>query len=168
MGSTDILVALKIAAGQDQPFSARSLARDLGISKSATASSLGQLRRAGLVVGGRLSRISLQELLVHGARYIFPPQVGGWVLGLPTAYSYEEIAGQLTPGGDPLVMPLAEGPQRGRSLSPIHPRAPQAAARDPHLHRLLALVDTLRIGRARERAIAARGLKTWLDGAQPS
>jgi hypothetical protein len=63
---------------------------------------------------------------------------------------------------DTLVIPLPHGPVRGRAVSPIHPLAPAAAARDPRLHRMLALVDTFRVGRARERAIAARELRACL------
>lgn len=65
--------------------------------------------------------------------------------------------------GDPVVMPLAEGPERGRSLAPIHPLAPIAAAHDPRLYLLLALIDAIRIGRARERKLAAQRLKNCLN-----
>jgi hypothetical protein len=67
----------------------------------------------------------------RSARYLFPSDIGGWVLGLPTAYSIKELADGLMPEGDPVVMPLSEGPERGRALEPIHPLAPLAAARDP-------------------------------------
>jgi len=41
-------------------------------------------------------------------------------------------------------------------VQPLHPGVPGAAQRDPVLYDLLALVDALRIGRARERALAEK------------
>ncbi len=43
-------------------------------------------------------------------------------------------------------------------LKPIYETVPAAAQRDPSLHEMLALVDALRIGRARERAMAEKEL----------
>jgi hypothetical protein len=166
--SADILVLLKLmAAGRAPALSVRKLEQELGLPKSSVANSLRRLNQAHLLMGDRrerrLSKLALLELLTHSIRYLFPSEIGGWVLGLPTAYSIKELAEELMPEGDPIVMPLAEGPQRGRSLEPIHPLAPIAAARDPRLHLLLALVDALRIGQARERKLAAQRLKQCLD-----
>ena len=44
-------------------------------------------------------------------------------------------------------------------------RQPQAALADPALHRLLALLDALRTGRARERALAAEFMHAALTTA---
>jgi hypothetical protein len=44
---------------------------------------------------------------------------------------------------------------RGESVSPIYKTAPFAAERDPKLYELLVLVDGIRIGRPRVRAVAA-------------
>ncbi len=167
--SSDFLVLLKLAASGDPSRSVRKLEEELGLPKSSVASSIRRLEQAHLLIGARRSRVlaklAVVELLTHSARYLFPAEVGGWVLGLPTAHSVSELADELMPEGDPVVMPLPEGPLRGRSLAPIHPLAPPAAARDPRLHRLLALLDALRIGRARERQLAARRLKRCLDEA---
>ncbi len=48
---------------------------------------------------------------------------------------------------------------RGQSIIPLYSSAPEAALKDSILHGLLALVDALRIGRAREREIAINELK---------
>jgi hypothetical protein len=39
-------------------------------------------------------------------------------------------------------------------LEPLYPSAVDAARRDPVLYECLALVDAIRVGRARERALA--------------
>jgi hypothetical protein len=76
---------------------------------------------------------------------------------MPTAFSVGSLADQLRLGDEDRVVWLAAGAAataRGRVIDPLYPSAPLAAAEDPKLHELLALADTLRIGRARERALA--------------
>lgn len=48
---------------------------------------------------------------------------------------------------------------RGTSLTPLYPGAPELVHSAPELYRALALVDALRIGRARERSRAAELLR---------
>jgi len=54
----------------------------------------------------------------------------------------------------PLVWPHPEGQVRGESLEPLYPSAVDAALKDTKLYECLALVDALRVGRARERKLA--------------
>ena len=54
---------------------------------------------------------------------------------------------------------------KGPTLSPIYRTAPQAALADPALHRLLALLDALRTGRARERSMASKLMEIELTQA---
>jgi hypothetical protein len=51
---------------------------------------------------------------------------------------------------------------RGYAITPIYSSVPKAALNDQRLHELLALVDALRVGRARERQIAGEELKRLL------
>jgi hypothetical protein len=53
-------------------------------------------------------------------------------------------------------------------LKPLHPAVPDAARRDNRLWELLALVDAIRIGNARERNLAGRELKKRLNGRWPA
>jgi hypothetical protein len=48
-------------------------------------------------------------------------------------------------------------------FSPLYKNVPEAARRDPKLYELLALVDAIRDGRAREREIAIDELKARID-----
>jgi hypothetical protein len=57
-------------------------------------------------------------------------------------------------GDPPLVWPHPEGKVRGESFEPLFPSAVDAARRDSKLYECLALVDALRIGRAREKKLA--------------
>ena len=162
----DVLVVLKLVALGRASASVRELAGGLGISKSSVALSLGRLRGLGLLKGDgeetRVVKLQLRECLEHAVRWISPGSIGDWELGLPTAHAASPLADKLRGDDDPVVMPLAHGPMRGRAVSPIHPQAPFAAQRDPKLHGLLALVDALRIGRARDRSVAVMELRACL------
>jgi DNA-binding MarR family transcriptional regulator len=163
----DVLVAMKVAAHPDDSASVRQLGDELGMSKSAVAYSLRRLHALDLVKereggGRRINKLTMRDLLENAVRWIAPARVGDFELGLPTAHSAEVLARNLMGDADPLVMPLAHGPARGRAVSPLHRLAPRAAAKDAQLHRLLAVVDALRIGRARDRKVAAAELRAWL------
>jgi hypothetical protein len=163
----DLLVVMKLAAHEGEPTSLRQLEEDLGLSKSAVANSLQRLRGLSLLSAGplhscRVNRFLLRDCLEHAVRWIAPASVGDFELGLPTAHTTEPLKDKLAGDEDPVVIPLRHGPLRGRAVSPLHPLAPAAAAKDPKLHRLLAIVDALRIGRARDRQLAAAELRACL------
>jgi hypothetical protein len=165
--SIDLLVAMKLAAHEGEPTSVRQLEDDLGLSKSGAANSLRRLRELDLLKvdatgGRRVNRLLLRDCLEHAVRWIAPAHVGEFELGLPTAHAAEALKQRLTGDDDPVVIPLPHGPLRGRAVSPLHPLAPAAAATDPKLYRLLAVVDALRIGRARDRQLAVAELRACL------
>jgi hypothetical protein len=136
------------------------------MSKSSVAYSLRRLNALGLVKeesgGRRINKLALRDFLENGVRWVAPARLGDFELGLPTAHTADVLARNFVGDADPVVMPLAHGPVRGRAVSPLHPLAPKAAAQDERLHRLLAVVDALRIGRARDRQVAAKELRSWL------
>jgi hypothetical protein len=53
----------------------------------------------------------------------------------------------------------ADGLVSGVVIEPLHEKAPAAALQDPKLYELLAAVDALRVGRAREMEMARDILK---------
>jgi hypothetical protein len=52
---------------------------------------------------------------------------------------------------------------QGAAVQPLDSSVPGAARRDPALYDLLALVDALRIGRARERSLAEKEITQRLN-----
>ncbi|MFA7336894.1 MAG: hypothetical protein WC028_08890 [Candidatus Obscuribacterales bacterium] len=56
------------------------------------------------------------------------------------------------------MWPDPQGKARGYQLSPLYGSVPKAASMDSSLYELLALVDAIRDGRARERKLAAEQL----------
>jgi len=106
----------------------------------------------------RLSRVR-----VYGGLASFPPDHGGLTRGVPTGYAappLKDIIAQ--PNEPPPVWPDPEGDTRGYEFSPLYKTVPKAALKDNRLYELLAIVDAIRDGRAREREIAIKELKARL------
>lgn len=165
----DLLVLFKAAARARERWTYASLAEDLSMSTSEVHASVKRSVAGGLaVVRGRGDwspvRPALLEFAIHGVRYVWPAMPGPVKRGVPTSFGTEPLLGRLmaAPGEAP-VWAHPEGSAKGPSLSPIYRTVPQAALADPALHRLLALQDALRIGRARERGLAADLLKEELE-----
>jgi hypothetical protein len=109
-------------------------------------------------------RANLKEFLIHGVKYAFPVHRGGLVRGIPTAHAAPPLNHHFAESSEPPpVWPDAEGSVRGLEFSPLYKNVPAAARRDPELYVLLALVDAIRDGRAREREIAIRELTARID-----
>lgn len=53
--------------------------------------------------------------------------------------------------GEIPVWPHPEGEARGYELIPLCPAVPQVCLADPEIYECMALIDTIRAGRARER-----------------
>lgn len=68
----------------------------------------------------------------------------------------------LSSGENPPVWPDAHGEARGIALAPLHPSVLDAVRNDKDLWEFLALVDSIRIGNARERNLAQKKLKKKL------
>jgi DNA-binding MarR family transcriptional regulator len=163
----DLLIVAKLAVSDDPDASVRALAAELGLSKSSVATSLLRLQALDLVKdagkgGRRVNRLALRDCFEHAIRWLAPARAGKFELGLPTAHTSETMANKLSGDVDPVVIPLPHGPMRGRAVTPLHPAAPKAAERDPKLHRLLAVLDSFRIGGAREREVARAELAACL------
>lgn len=169
----DLLVLLKVAAHPSQQWTYAALGEALSMSASETHASVKRAVAAGLAVAparGEWSpvRASLLEFMLHGVRYVWPATPGPVKRGVPTAFGAEPLAGKLSvaPGEVP-VWAHPAGSAKGPTLSPLYRTAPQAALADPALHRLLALLDALRTGRARERALAAALIEAELAIGSP-
>lgn len=166
----DLLVLFKAAAHPQQRWTYASLAEALSMSASEVHASVKRAVSAGLAaVHGRGDwqplRPALREFAVHGARYVWPAVAGPVKRGVPTSFGAEPLIGKITaaPNEAP-VWAHPRGSAKGPSISPLYRTAPAAALADPALHRLLALLDALRSGRARERALAAELLPKALEG----
>ncbi|MBI5603593.1 MAG: hypothetical protein HY879_09565 [Deltaproteobacteria bacterium] len=161
----DILILLKIIALGEAPWSYASLAADLFMSTSEVHAGIKRAVAARLMDSqrGRPFKKPLEEFLIHGVKYAFPPDRGGLTRGVPTAYAAAPLREQISqPMEPPPVWPDPEGDTRGYEFSPLYKSVPKAALKDRKLYELLAIVDAIRDGRARERESAVRELKRRL------
>jgi hypothetical protein len=159
----DVVVALKLCgyAARRPPISV--VAGELSLSPSEVHGAIKRLRSSRLLHGPALKdkpNISgLEEFLIHGLKYAFPAEHGEVTRGIPTSYAAEPLKSEISVSDDlPPVWPWHDGDTRGVGLVPLYKNVPGAALRDPALYQLLALVDAIRDGRARERNLAERDL----------
>ena len=164
----DIVVLLKLLEyGTKRPPYAE-IARELFLSASEVYASVQRAKRARLLGGTENqetpNRSALEEFLVHGLKYAFPPERGELTRGMATGYAAEPLKSRISAGQDaPPVWPFPEGKTRGYSFKPLYKTVPRAALRDRHLYEMLALIDAIRDGRTRERQIAEEELRAMLQ-----
>jgi hypothetical protein len=115
--------------------------------------------------GDRPNLKGLEEFLIHGLKYVFPPEKGGITRGVPTANAAEPLSHEITHEDPAPVWPFEEGPKRGYAYLPLYKSVPRAAIKDRKLYEFLALVDAIRDGQAREREVAQRELSSRLRAA---
>jgi hypothetical protein len=175
----DIVLVLKLIASNLDSWTFSELGEHLAMSASHVFESVERAEAAHLLTTfsapspavrrGRAqipapNRGNLKEFLIHGLKYAFPAERGGPTRGIPTAEAAPPLK-QHFPQDFPLppVWPYAEGSVRGIELSPLYKNVVYAALRDAKLYELLALIDAIREGRAREREIAIRELAARID-----
>jgi hypothetical protein len=167
----DLLVLYKAAAHPEQRWTYAALGKALSMSASEVHASVKRAVASGLAVEqsrGKWApvRPAMIEFAEHGVRYVWPAVAGPVKRGVPTAFGAEPLASEISSAhGEAPVWPHPSGSTKGPTIQPLYRTAASAAMADPRLHRLLALQDALRVGRARERALASKLLRTELGGA---
>ncbi|MCM2972586.1 hypothetical protein [Larsenimonas suaedae] len=150
-------------------YTVRALARATSISKSQISLALQNCQGMGLIrkdrVTGlpRVNRQALHNFIVHAARYVFPVKPGPLARGIATTFASPALEGELFSSGELImVWPDARGNSQGQSIEPLFKGVPHAVRRDRDLYAMLALVDTIRLGRPRESKLATEKLATYL------
>ncbi len=163
----DIMVLLKLVVIGDNDWAYNSLAVELGMSPSEVHSAIKRALSANLAIQKQDKIIpylrNLEEFIVHGLKFVFAPERGEMVRGMPTAHAAPPIKDVFISDGEPApVWPDPNGEVRGMAFSPLYKSVPKAARIDPELYELLVLVDGIRSGQARERDFAVKELKKRL------
>ena len=164
----DVVVLIKLLeyGGRRPPYA--QIAEELYLSASEVHAAVQRVRRARLLSPGEAVEVpnksAVEEFLLHGVKYAFPPDRGEITRGLPTGYAAEPLKSRISAGNEPPpVWPSSEGKTRGYSFAPLYKTVPRAALRDRYLYEVLALIDAIRDGRSRERQIAEQELKARLQ-----
>jgi hypothetical protein len=160
----DVVVALKLLETPKWPGFAY-LSKALGMSLSQVHRSVARLSESRLFVSSEqtVQRANLARFIIHGLPFVFPARLGEIIRGVPTAWACPElketkiatlVADEWAP-----VWPDSDGKIKGRAVEPLHTGVPLAVRADKELYASLALIDVLRIGRAREREFAEAELR---------
>lgn len=175
----DVLIVLKLAAkdagwlpaisGTPWPPSTAwnfaSLAKELFMSSSEVHAGFKRAVKANLIceLFKKPNYSALAEFLIHGLCYVFPAERGEMTRGIPTSYAVPPLKDLLVNSNDfTPVWPDPNGQTWGQTFMPLYKSVPKAAKADNYLYELLALVDAIRGGRAREKNLAVKELKKRL------
>jgi hypothetical protein len=164
----DLVVAAKVAVNRNRDFVLATLADELGMAPSVVHGSIKRAEQARLLSrsGGsvRAIRGALKEFLIHGAKYAFPASLGPTGRGTPTSVGAPALQAYFdTTKVLPPVWPNANGEAWGPTVVPLHSAVPAAAGRDSDLYDMLALLDAIRLGAARERELAVQAIDEKLS-----
>jgi DNA-binding Lrp family transcriptional regulator len=167
MNPQDIVILLAIIASGDLRWKQSTLAEQLQISQSEISKSLKRTINANLLdnTGKNVNRLALFEFLVHGIRYVFPQHPGAIVRGIPTAHTAAPL-NSIIQSNDLFVWPSAKGTIKGQSIQPLYPSILKNITQYPLLYEMLTLIDAIRVGKAREKDIAANELKKRILGGE--
>jgi len=157
----DVLILLKIISLGEKNWFQTDIAEALTISQSEVSKSLKRLKTSWLLAHSNsivIMRENVFEFLCYGIKYIFPQWPGSIVRGIATAHSAPVLNNNII-SNENYVWPYAKGKIKGQSIIPLYPTAPKASIDDRKLYELLALIDAIRIGNAREKEIASKKLK---------
>ncbi len=164
LSDLDNLVLVVLVEWEGQFDSQAELSTRLKIPPASLTRSLNRLDGALLIRRKNNTAIKAHagEYLVHGLRYVFPAKLGTRVRGVPTAFSTPPLSDEIT-AQENVVWPAEFGDTSGLELPPIHNKIPALCVAFPELHPAFAILDALRIGRARERELARRHLEKWIQ-----
>lgn len=158
----DVLVVLKLSASPQTAHSYAELANSLGVSVSQAHRAVGHAQSADLLSQSlQVRNRSAFEMLTYGVRHFIPGNEGAESRGMPTSYGVKPLADLFGELDRVPVWPIVGGSARGPSVQPIYKTVPLAAQQDSNLHSLLAMVDAIRVGRARERSVARTELEKF-------
>lgn len=164
MRPQDIVILLKIITLDGEDWQLKDLANSLYISNSEVSESLERSLYAHLIDFEKrhVQRANLLDFLLHGMKYVFPAQPGILTRGVPTAHSHPFMQSFIS-SEQAYVWPFSSGLVLGQAIEPFYANQAKAIQEDAELYRLLALLDVIRVGRLREKAIAEKALKEELS-----
>ncbi|MBW2256988.1 MAG: hypothetical protein JRI25_20670 [Deltaproteobacteria bacterium] len=157
----DIAVAFSAAyrRKRDGQWSPKIVRDDLNLPWSSLNLSLARLEGANVVRDGRVNRQALAAML-PALQYLVPaePDRSRRVRGIATGVSAPMFERRIL-SREPLVWESENGDTEGVPIKPLHPRIPDAVIQDPERYSLLACLDAIRGGKAREFRIAGDKLR---------
>lgn len=161
----DVLILLKLVSIGSNDWAFGRLADDLSMSPSEVHAGIKRANQAQLYDQNSKQprKSAFFEFLLHGVKYAFPAIRGELTRGIPTSFAAPPLVDKIAQPDVIPVWPYSKGKKRGYTLKPLYRSVPDAALRDTYLYELLALVDALRDGSAREVNLASQEIQQRLD-----
>ncbi len=155
MKSQDVVVLAKLISLNTPDYTQMDLALTLHMSQSEISSSLARSVYAGLLInkGKEVNRNLFFNFIKYGLAVVFPQHPGEISRGTVTSHSAPPLDAEIA-SENKYVWPYSKGNARGQSIIPLYTSVPQAVILDLYLHELLALMDAVRVGKAREKNLA--------------
>lgn len=146
----DIVVLLKIISLGNKWLN-KDLSESLYISSSEISESLNRSMIARLISPDKkkVFKSALMRFIENGLGFVFPAEPGAIERGIPTAHS-APILNEYFLSEENYVWPSANGKVRGQTIAPLYPNQIKAVINDEKLYNMLALVDSIRVGKVRE------------------
>jgi hypothetical protein len=162
----DVVVLLKlISSFGERSWRYSDLAKALKISQSEAHAAIKRAEACHLYdsLTKRPIRANLAEFLLHGMPYAFSASPGKMAVGIPTAHSAPVLNKSIISNeNDQYVWPSRLGKTKGLAIEPLYPVVPNICVKDAALYEMLALVDAVRAGRAREKELASKLIRERL------
>jgi hypothetical protein len=168
MRPQDIVILLEMIILGDKKWSIAEMSDVLLLSMGEISKAMKRNVTAGLVSADKMyvNKLALRDFLVYGLKYVFPPQLGAPTRGIATAHSASPVNLHIVENGENYVWKYYKGTKRGNSIAPLYDKIPKIVENQPKLYELLAIIDTLRIGKKREIGIAIEELDKRLNDRQ--
>jgi len=166
MRPQDIVILIKILTYKKSDWRNIDIANSLNMSASEVSEALNRCKITRLIdsTKRKVNVNSLLEFLIYGLKYVFPAEPEAIVRGVETAHSAYPINELVFSGKDEhYVWPYAKGKSRGQAIKPLYRTVPEVVLKDKPFYELMAIIDTLRIGRIRERELAIKELKKRME-----
>jgi hypothetical protein len=167
MHSRDVLALLGLVRhSSEQGWTVQSLAKELRLPPMTLQRALMRLDETPVYDAERrrLNWSATTAFFEHALPFVAPVRLGAPTRGIATAWAAPPLSDAIGAGGDlPPVWPYSDGQVRGLALPPLHGAALVLAASDAWMYEMLALVDGIRAGDARVRALASDLLRERLD-----
>jgi len=146
----DVVVLLKIISLEDTWLS-KDLSTSLYISASEISESLNRSMIARLISPDKkkVFKSALLKFIENGLSFVFPAEAGALVRGIPTAHSAPILKNYFL-SNEIYVWPTLNGEAKGQAIAPLYPNQVLAVLQDEKLYNMLALADSIRIGKVRE------------------
>ena len=155
----DVALLLKLVANADREWKQIELAVELGLPQGEIAKALKRLNRVNLLDHKKPIKSLVKEFITYSVKFNFPGTIGPICKGVPTSISFSNVRKDVVAGKgveNTFVIPSPLGKALGQSVEPLYKNLSEAVLKDPKFHEMIANLDMLRVGKAREKKIALK------------